>query len=90
MQGEDERREDNTAGEEETTLTTSTQVSYWCFYLDIIIVKFKHRVIFTTTKFLFGSVRSELKGSQILFILLFVSFSFSLSSLSILCPTDGA
>ena len=27
MQGEDERREDNTAGEEETTLTTSTQVS---------------------------------------------------------------
>ena len=27
MQGEDERREDNTAGEEETTFTTSTQVS---------------------------------------------------------------
>ena len=29
MQGKDERREDNTAGEEETTLTTSTQVSLW-------------------------------------------------------------
>ena len=28
MRGEDERREDNTAGEEETTFTTSTQVSY--------------------------------------------------------------
>ena len=30
MQGEDERREDNTAGEEETTLTTRTQVSIVC------------------------------------------------------------
>ena len=27
MQGEEERREDNIAGEEETTFTTSTQVS---------------------------------------------------------------
>ena len=27
MQGEDERREDNTAGEEETTFTTNTEVS---------------------------------------------------------------
>ena len=27
MQGEDERKEDNTPGEEETTLTTSIQVS---------------------------------------------------------------
>ena len=30
MQGEDERREDNTAaGEEETTFTTNTEVSYY-------------------------------------------------------------
>ena len=35
MQGEDERREDNTAGEEETTFTTSTQVS-----CNIILAKF--------------------------------------------------
>ena len=71
MQGENERREDNTAGEEETTFTTSTQVSFWCFYLDIIIVKLKHRVIFTTTKVSFWLCQ-DLKESQTLFICLFV------------------
>ena len=36
MQGEDERREDNTAGEEEeTTLITSTQVSVVCLVFSI-------------------------------------------------------
>ena len=32
-QGEDERRKDNTAGEEGTTFHTSTQVSYFCLII---------------------------------------------------------
>ena len=36
MQG-DERREDNTAGEEETTFTTSTQVSCTIIFVKILV-----------------------------------------------------
>ena len=32
VQGEAERKEDNSAGEEETTFTTSTQVSFVCLH----------------------------------------------------------
>ena len=36
MQGENERREDNTAGEEETTFTTNTEVSNNMFSIHYI------------------------------------------------------
>ena len=34
LQGEDERMEDNTTGEKETSFNTTTQVSLWIFRIE--------------------------------------------------------
>ena len=48
MQGEDERREDNTAGEEETTFTTSTEVSFVSLQSCVITTKYLTYLVLRT------------------------------------------